>query len=68
VRWLWLWGRMRKLYKEIRYGKDRHLYRDEALTPVMDEAETLGMFDTVEAKAFVAQQKRLAEVTRGEAA
>ena len=22
VRWLWLWGRMRRLYKSIRYGKE----------------------------------------------
>ena len=67
VRWVWLWVRLRRLYREIRYGKDRLLYRDEALTPVTDEADTLGMFDTDEAKAFVARERRLAEVRAGAA-
>jgi hypothetical protein len=59
---------MRRLYKEIRYGKDRHAYMDEALTPVMvDDAETLGMFDTAEAKAFVARERHLVDVRAGAA-
>ena len=42
---------------------------DEALTPVLeDEIETHAMFDTAEARAFVAQQGRLAQMTRGQAA
>jgi hypothetical protein len=70
LRWAWLWGRTRRLYKAIRFGKDRYAYSDEALTPVLDdEVETHAMFDTVEAKAFVAQQKRIAAATTtGEAA
>jgi hypothetical protein len=69
LRWLWLWGRTRRLYKAIRFGKGRYAYTDEALTPVEeDEVETHAMFDTAEAKAFVAQQRRLAEATAGKAA
>jgi radical SAM superfamily enzyme YgiQ (UPF0313 family) len=69
LRWLWLWGRTRRLYKAIRFGKSRYTYTDEALTPITDdEVETHAMFDTVEAKAFVAQQKRLAAATAGKAA
>ena len=68
VRWLWLWVRMRRLYRAIRYGTDRHAYMDEALTPVMaDDAETLGMFGTTEAKAFVARERHLADVRAGAA-
>jgi hypothetical protein len=69
VRWVWLWGRTRRLYKLIRFGKQRYDYMDEALTPVLeDEIETHAMFDTAEARAFVAQQGRLAQMTRGQAA
>jgi hypothetical protein len=70
LRWMWLWGRTRRLYKAIRFGKDRYEYMDESLTPVLDdEIETHTMFDTAEAKAFVAQQKRIAAATTtGEAA
>jgi radical SAM superfamily enzyme YgiQ (UPF0313 family) len=69
VRWLWLWGRTRRMYKQIRFGKGRYDYTDEALTPVLDdELETHAMFDTAEAKAFIAQQKRLAAATAGNAA
>ena len=70
VRWAWLWGRTRRLYKSIRFGKGRYEYTDESLTPVLDdEVETHAMFDTAEAKAFVAQQKRIAAATTtGEAA
>jgi hypothetical protein len=68
ARWLWLWARMRRLYRAIRYGTDRHAYMDEALTPVMaDDAETLGMFGTTEAKAFVARERHLADVRAGAA-
>jgi len=37
LRWLWLWGRTRRLYKAIRFGKGRYAYTDEALTPVEDD-------------------------------
>jgi radical SAM superfamily enzyme YgiQ (UPF0313 family) len=67
VRWLWLVKRTRKLYKSIRYGRDRYAYMDEALTPVSDHEADLGMFQTVEAKAYVAREKRLANVRAGAA-
>lgn len=69
ARWLWLWGRNYGLYRRIRYGKDRQAYMDDALTPVLDnEVATHAMFDTTEAKAFVAERKRIAAATAGEAA
>ena len=33
VRWAWLWGRTRRLYKSIRFGKGRYEYMDEFLDP-----------------------------------
>jgi radical SAM superfamily enzyme YgiQ (UPF0313 family) len=66
VRWLWLWGRVRRLYKEIKRDPNRHAYRDDALTPVLDdEVETHAMFDTQEARAYLAREKRLEEVRAG---
>jgi hypothetical protein len=44
-------------------------YVDEALAPITDaEVETHAMFDTADAQAFVAQQKRLAVAAAGIAA
>ena len=37
LRWMGLWGRTRRLYKAIRFGKGRYAYTDEALTPVEDD-------------------------------
>ena len=68
ARWLWLWGRNYGLYRRIRYGAKRHEYMDDALTPVLDdEIATHEMFNTDEAKAFVAREKHMAEVRAGAA-
>ena len=67
ARWLWLIYRTRKLYKAVRYGRDRYAYTDEALTPVSDHEDDLGMFQTVEAKAYVAREKHMANVRAGAA-
>ena len=63
-------ARTRKLYKEVRYGKDRYAYTDEALAPVGDDEHesNLEMFKTAEAKSFVAREKRLSQVRAGTAA
>jgi hypothetical protein len=66
VRWAWLWGRMYRRYKAIKRDPASRTYRDQALTPVADdESERLEMFQTGEAKAFVAQERRLAKVRAG---
>ena len=70
VRWAWLWGRMYRRYQAIKRDPANRTYMDEALTPVADdESERLEIFQTGEAKAFVAQQQRIAAATTtGEAA
>jgi hypothetical protein len=68
ARWLWLWGRQYKLYRAIKANPARRDYMDTALTPVLDdEAESREMFNTVEAKAYVAREKHLDEVRAGAA-
>ena len=69
ARWLWLVARTRKLYKQVRYGKDRYAYTDEALAPVLDDEQEghREMFNTAEAKVFVAREKRLSQVRAGAA-
>jgi hypothetical protein len=69
ARWLWLWARMYRLYKSIKRDPNRRAYTDEALTPVEeDEREILEMFQSGEAKAYVAQERRLAQARAGAAA
>ena len=66
VRWLWLWGRMYRRYKAIKRDPASRLYMDAALTPVADdEDERLDLFQTGEAKAYVAQERRLARARAG---
>ena len=66
VRWLWLWGRMYRRYKAIKRDPASRLYMDAALTPVADdEDERLDLFQTGEAKAYVAQERRLAKARAG---
>jgi Radical SAM superfamily len=68
VRWLWLWGRMYRRYKAIKRDPARLDYRDQALTPIEDdESERLDMFQTGEAQAYVAQERRLAKARAGAA-
>ena len=67
-RWLWLWGRMYRRYKAIKRDPANRTYRDLALTPVEDdESERLDMFQTGEAQAYVAQERRLAKARAGAA-
>jgi radical SAM superfamily enzyme YgiQ (UPF0313 family) len=63
VRWLWLWGRHYGLYRRIRYGRDSKAYRDEALSPVLEDE--LELFQTDEAQAFVRREKHLEAVRAG---
>jgi hypothetical protein len=68
LRWVWLWARMARLYFAIKRNPDRLAYMDEALTPVADDdSDKLDMFKSGEAKAYVAQERRLAKVRAGAA-
>ena len=68
LKWLWLWGRMYRRYRAIKYDPGSRTYMDEALTPVSDdESERLDLFQTGEAKAYVAQERRLQKVRAGAA-
>jgi radical SAM superfamily enzyme YgiQ (UPF0313 family) len=68
LRWAWLWGRMYRRYKAVKRDPASRAYMDEALTPVADdENERLEIFQTGEAKAYVAQEQRLAKVRAGAA-
>jgi hypothetical protein len=68
VKWLWLWGRMQRLYRAIKRDPERLAYRDEALTPVADDdSDRLDLFQSGEAKAYVTQERRLAKVRAGAA-
>ena len=68
ARWAWLWGRMYRRYKAIKRDPANRTYMDEALTPVADdENERLEIFQTGEAKAYVAQEQRLAKARAGAA-
>ncbi len=63
VRWLWLWGRMYGRYQAIKRDPNRRAYMDEALTPVADDdSDKLDMFQSGEAKAYVAQERRLLKI------
>jgi hypothetical protein len=68
LRWLWLWGRVYRRYQAIKRDPARRDYMDQALTPVEDdENERLDMFQTGEAQAYVAEERRLAKARAGAA-
>jgi hypothetical protein len=67
ARWLWLWGKQYKLYHAIKKDPNRRNYMDDALTPVHEDEITREMFNTDEAKAFVAREKHMAGVRAGAA-
>ncbi|HZE13235.1 MAG TPA: hypothetical protein VE086_05720, partial [Chthoniobacterales bacterium] len=64
-KWFKLWARLRGVYVKIKRDPKKWEYTDLALTPVTDEeVETLEIFHTHSAPAFVAQeQKRVAAST-----
>ena len=68
LKWLWLWGRMYRRYQAIKRDPANRTYMDEALTPVADDDnERLDLFHTVEAKAYVAEERRLQKARAGAA-
>jgi radical SAM superfamily enzyme YgiQ (UPF0313 family) len=67
VRWVALYLRLRRLYLRMKHDPHRFEYTDVAMTPVADEdTSTLEIFRTGAAKAYLGQQKRLANIRRGD--
>ncbi len=63
AQWLWLYVRLRRIYKKIRRDPNRHSYMDLALEPVAeDELETRELFQSETAQAFLGQQQRRLEM------
>lgn len=59
AKWIALWARLRRVYVRIKRDPKKWEYMDLALTPVTDdEIETLEIFHTHSAPAFVAQEQR----------
>jgi radical SAM superfamily enzyme YgiQ (UPF0313 family) len=68
-RWASLYVRLRLIYLRIKRDPARAAYTDLALTPVeASEAETLELFRTEAAQAFVSRERHLQEVRHGHAA
>jgi radical SAM superfamily enzyme YgiQ (UPF0313 family) len=69
IRWVSLYLRVRRIYLRVKHDPRKHEYSDVALTPVgEDEAETLELFQSGAAQAYVRQEKRLEKIRHGEAA
>ncbi len=69
VKWAHLYLRLYRMYAQLKKDPRRHEYTDLALTPVTDdEVETMEMFQSAGAQAFVAGIQRVEKLRRGAAA
>jgi hypothetical protein len=67
VRWISLYARLYRIYREIKRDPRRHEYTDLALTPVADdEVETRELFQSEAAQAYLGQKQRLGRLSRGQ--
>jgi radical SAM superfamily enzyme YgiQ (UPF0313 family) len=68
ARWVWLYGRLRRIYLRIKKDPNRYSYTDTAMMAVADdEAETHELFGTDAARAYIAQTKRVKQAQHGHA-
>lgn len=65
-RWIWLYLRLRIIYKRAARDPKRFEYSDLALEPVSDHEEEREMFQTVAAKSYLEKVHRNQRLTRGE--
>ncbi|HRJ89961.1 MAG: radical SAM protein [Blastocatellia bacterium] len=65
-RWIWLYLRLRIIYKRAARDPKRFEYTDLALEPVSDHEEEREMFQTVAAKSYLEKVHRNQRLTRGE--
>jgi hypothetical protein len=69
VKWAHLYLRLYRMYSLLKKDPRRAEYTDLALTPVTDEeVETLEMFQSAGAQAFVGREQKIGRVRRGAAA
>ena len=69
VKWAHLYLRLYRMYGKLKKDPRREEYTDLALTPVTDdEVETMEMFQSAGAQAFVGRIQRVERLSRGEAA
>jgi radical SAM superfamily enzyme YgiQ (UPF0313 family) len=69
VKWAHLYLRLYRMYGQLKKDPRRSEYTDLALTPVTDEeVETMEMFQSAGAQAFVGRIQRVERLSRGEAA
>jgi radical SAM superfamily enzyme YgiQ (UPF0313 family) len=69
VKWAHLYLRLYRMYGKLKKDPRRTEYTDLALTPVTDdEVETMEMFQSAGAQAFVGHIQRVERLSRGEAA
>ena len=64
-RWASLYIRLRRMYLAINRDPARFDYMDTALTPVTDEEEERGLFQSDAAQAYLTQQHRLERIRKG---
>jgi len=69
IKWAHLYLQIYRMYARLKKDPRRFEYTDTALTPVTDdETETLEMFQSAGAQAFVGRIQRVERLSRGEAA
>lgn len=69
VKWAHLYLRLYRMYGQLKKDPRREEYTDLALTPVTDdEVETMEMFQSVGAQAFVGRIQQIEKLRRGAAA
>ena len=64
VRWAILVIRLQRLARKVMNDPQRLEYIDQALTPLIDEAEKLELYKTRSSQAFLDQRRRIAEAQR----
>jgi len=69
MHWIDLYLGLRSIYRKVKRDPSRHDYMDMALTPVTDdEVETMELFKSDVAQAFVTKIRRVEKIRHGEAA
>ena len=67
LRWAMLEARLQIICRKIKDDPRRFEYTDQALTPSINEAETLELYKTRSSQAFLAQRRRIAEAQKPKA-
>jgi hypothetical protein len=65
ARWCALYLRLRRIYLRIKRDPRRTGYMDLAMTSITDQEVTREIFQTKAARAYLGQQRRLADARQG---